>query len=248
MSEFVENRNASLTANIKEVIEEVEEDHAMPGFTPPYNKDVPNPPPEKPKTVDEMPIPTPDEAIFKVEKKLPPPPVKKKRALSEKQRAHLARMRVKSLAKRKEKAAIRAKEKAEKEQVRQQKLKVKLEAQAEKEKKEVEVFTPGLTKQKPIQHTNTTKKKVDYPPHPKISNVKGFFENMGHFLEAVDKYNAFQSHRQRSQPVPIPKKVEKKPKKVVFRSNSPIRKQVRHDPYTVSVDMVNAGYSNPFGF
>ena len=93
-----------------EILPEIVLDETADAFVPDDDPPVPQPPEEEEQEVvvkPELPPPPEQDNIFQTGK-----PVKKKRQVSEKQRAHLDRIRAKALERKKEKASERAKARA----------------------------------------------------------------------------------------------------------------------------------------
>jgi hypothetical protein len=230
MSEFVINKNADFTKSLPDPKLEVQPDlqptEPIKHHPNPIAKTIMPPEPE-----EEMPIPKVDETIFKMPEPVKPPSpvkVKKKRQLSERQRAHLARMREKSLQKRQLK-------KQQKELEKQQKLKAK-------ELKKVQ-SKPIPKPSKPVLETMPEEIKQAVKKTKKPQGVSEFFSNVNLFLETMDKYNTIK--QKKSKPVPIPKPQPVKPRPQVRRQ--PV--QPPKDLYAVNLNMINRGnFRNPFGF
>ena len=94
----------------QEILPEIVLDETADAFVPDDDPPVPQPPEEEEQEVvvkPELPPPPEQDNIFQTGK-----PVKKKRQVSEKQRAHLDRIRAKALERKKEKASERAKARA----------------------------------------------------------------------------------------------------------------------------------------
>ena len=94
----------------QEILPEIVLDETADAFVPDDDPPVPQPPEEEEQEVvvkTELPPPPEQDNIFQTGK-----PVKKKRQVSEKQRAHLDRIRAKALERKKEKASERAKARA----------------------------------------------------------------------------------------------------------------------------------------
>eukprot|EP01045_Picozoa_sp_COSAG04_P014968 COSAG04_NODE_1154_length_8051_cov_26.213531_5_plen_195_part_00 len=94
----------------QEILPEIVLDESADGFVPDDDPPAPEEPPEEEQEVvvqPELPPPPEQDSIFQTGK-----PVKKKRQVSEKQRAHLDRIRAKALERKKEKASERAKARA----------------------------------------------------------------------------------------------------------------------------------------
>lgn len=231
MSEFVNNKNADFTRNLpqpKEAVELTIEPNTNP--TPPI-KHNPNPiAPSQPPTPDEMPIPKVDEEIFKIPVQEQPKPVKKKRQLSQRQLEHLARMREKSLQKRRAK-------KQEKELERQQKLQ-------QKELKKVPAKPVPKPHQAPMPNIPEEIKKT---AKKSGQSVEEFFGNVKLFMDTMEQYQRLKKPPP-SKPVNIPKPKPVKPVKQtphVAKSYNPIRQ----DLFTIDLNKVNKNnFRNPFGF
>jgi hypothetical protein len=231
MSEFVNNKNADFTKNLPDPKLEVQPDlqptKPIEHKPNPIAKTVLPPEPEQ-----DMPIPSVDETIFKIPVPVKPPSpkkVKKKRQLSERQLAHLARMREKSLKKRQAK-------KLEK----QQKLK-------EKEMKKVE-SKPIPKPSQPVLKTMPEEIKQVVKKTKKPEGVSEFFSNVNLFLETMDKYNKIKEKQKQ------PMRSEKKPahvkpqKKVHYQQPAPVQRAPK-DLYAINLNQINRGnFRNPFGF
>jgi hypothetical protein len=232
MSEFVNNKNADFTKNLPDP--ELEVQPNLQPTKPIEHK--PNPiaktllPPEP---EEDMPIPTVDETIFKLPEPVKPPSpvkIKKKRQLSERQLAHLARMREKSLKKRQLK-------KQQKELEKQQKLKAK-------ELKKVQskpIPKPSLPELKTIPEEIKQAAKKSKKPE----GVSEFFSNVNLFLETMDRYNKI---KKKSEPIPIPKKTPQIVKPQIKKQPAPVY-QPPKDLYAINLNQINRGnFRNPFGF
>ena len=233
MSNFVNNKDADFTKNLPEPSLEVKP--SIPHTEP--IKHNPNPlttsvlPPEP---TEDMPIPKVDDQIFKIEKPAPveqPKPVKKKRQLSERQLAHLARMREKSLQKRRAK-------KQQKELEKQQKLK-------EKELKKVPAKPVPKPHQAPMPNIPEEIKKT---AKKSGQSVEEFFGNVKLFMDTMEQYQRLKKPKEPTKPVNIPKPKPVKPvkqKPYVAKSYNPIRQ----DLFTIDLNKVNKNnFRNPFGF
>ena len=235
MSEFVNNKNADFTKDLPEPKEAIElkiEPNTNP--TPPIkHKSNPLITSQPIKTDEDMPLPNVDEQIFQMPKQEEiKKPVKKKRQLSERQLAHLARMREKSLQKRRAK-------KQQKELERQQKLK-------EKELKKVKATPVLKPSQSPMENIPEEIKKT---AKKKGQSVEEFFGNVKLFMDTMEQYQRLKKP-QPSKPIQIPKKniqrpTVPKPKPYV----APTPKPVYQDVYSVNLNMINKNnFRNPFGF
>ena len=163
----------------------------------------------------------------------PQPPinkkVKKKKVISEKQRLHLKKMREKSLAVRK------AKREAKEAKAKNKKVNTKVEKKV--------VFTDKSEDVEIEQKEHKTKNQgLD----------ESFFNNMGMFFDAMERYENFKERRKqkrvKSEPIDIPKKninIPKQPPKLK-RQNA----QENHKPtmFNITTDLIGNDYRNPFGF
>ena len=156
--------------------------------------------------------------------------VKKKKPLSERQRAHLQRLREMKVIKKQE----REKKKAEE---------LKKESM-NNIKKPLPEPAPAPEVQKPQLQRQPTATTVPQPN--KLSNqqyMSEFFSNMNMFIEAANKYTTLQSNAKAPAPAPAPApKPAPKPKKQEEHNHD--------DSYYVDFlkPQVGYDYKNPFGF
>jgi hypothetical protein len=240
MSEFVVNKNSSLTADIEEPpVEEVDEELEIPEgeqFEQETPEDIFHM--KKQVSFEEAKRPVSDPIDIVIEAKRP---VKKKRQLSEKQLAHLARMRAKSLELRKKKAA-------EKKRIAKEKAEQKLMKQQEKINKKYE---------RKFNNKTVINKEIPIPKIPTIKSgankgeLQTFFANMHTFLDTVNKFNNIRGNNNAGNS----NKVEpKRPVQQRKKTHIPQKKKRTYEPVTpmlqrgVSIENVNAGFNNPFGF
>ena len=104
---YIDMSTEVLQEEEQEILPEIVLDETADAFVPDDDPPVPQPPEEEEQEVvvkPELPPPPEQDNIFQTGK-----PVKKKRQVSEKQRAHLDRIRAKALERKKEKANERAK-------------------------------------------------------------------------------------------------------------------------------------------
>lgn len=186
---------------------------------------------EKEQDLPEIEDATPKDIFIRPQK-----PVKKKKQLSERQRAHLQRLREMKVIKKQEREKKKAEE-LKKQSMNNIKKPLPEPVAAPKQTSEPKLQQPQLQR----QPTATT-----VPQPNKLSNqqyMSEFFNNMNMFIEAANKYTTLQSNAKAPAPAPAPKpKPAPAPKK-----------QEAHNPddsYYVDFlkPQVGYDYKNPFGF
>ena len=256
MSEFYINKNANLLDGIKKPDKDPENINLE--VKPITNdKEISNSEEHELPNID-------DDEIFVKKKKVEvkeEKPKKKKKVLSERQKAHLAKMREKSLEKRRAKKQAREQAILQKKQEKLNKEKEKLEKLANSNKlldkkkleNQVEKVVPKIVE------AQNMKKEVENNPQKFFNNqndLQSFFNNMNQFLSIMEKYTTIKNKSVQQQvrttmrqppPQPVKRQVQKKPQ-YQQQVKQPVKRQPQPNPYFINDNMVNRSMGNPFGF
>ena len=183
------------------------------GFTKPTNKDI-----RRTKKVTKKEIEMPDEISAENSTEIEEKPIKK--PLSEKQKAHLERIRVKALEAKKEKARLK----------KEVKLKVDTEVKARQRKKKETIKEPELSED--------FKQRLNVPSEEdmakqKIENDQTSFHNFMTNMEKYKKwkYEAKEAKMPVTKPAPVPKPAQKQVPKPAPKLLPETVKPVVSNPY-----------------